>query len=206
MMDVDELFMEKSVSLSNKMIDNSKIKGSWKQLPFFFTCIVSCFLGAPASAAAPQMIDVSQCINISDSQLRLSCYDTAAKVTRPKAAIANQAIGSSASKADSKPVSSVEQSHKQEPVAQVKTTSQLPPKNPRKQAAEFLVVAEITEAKQIARGKWLLTLANNQIWQETEPGRNRYKKGQTVTIKSSFMGSYSLSVKGKTTRKFKPAY
>ncbi|MFT7139527.1 MAG: hypothetical protein ACJAYE_002020 [Candidatus Azotimanducaceae bacterium] len=188
------------------MIDSAKVEGSRQRLSFFFACLISCLLGAPALAAAPQMIDVSLCINISDSQLRLSCYDTAAKVTRPKAAIANQASGSSASKADSKLVSSVEQTYKQEPVAQVKTTSQLPAKNPRKQAAEFLVVAEITEAKQIAHGKWLLTLANNQIWQETEPGRNRYKKGQTVTIKASFMGSYSLSVKGKTTRKFKPVH
>lgn len=195
---VDELSTVRLVLLF-KMTDSNncnKVEDSRRRLSFFFTSFLFSLLLSPlmtgSAQAAPLMVDVQGCITIPNDSARLACYDNSAahdsaKEQRPSAAIAA-------------PVAPVV------PVI-LTITSELPQKiTPRQAQTQFKVIATISEAKTVARGKWLLKLDNGQTWKEIEPGRNRYKVGQQVTIESGFMGSYSLR-SGKTrARKFKPVY
>ncbi|MGK0260705.1 MAG: hypothetical protein ACI96M_004158 [Candidatus Azotimanducaceae bacterium] len=168
-----------------KMFKSSKARGSQQWLPLFF---VYSFC-SPVVMAEPLLVDVQSCISIDNNQARLACFDQSATEALPKEA--HLSLESAAKKS----------------TPAVNTTSKLPPKmTPRQAQEEFKVVANITEARTIARGKWLLKLDNGQTWQEVEPGRNRYKPGLQVTIESGFMGSYTLQTKGKRARKFRPIY
>ena len=181
---VDELSTVRLVLLF-KMFKSGQARGSQQWLPLFF---VYCFF-SPFLIAAPLLVDVQSCISIENNQARLACFDQSTAEALPKKA---QVIVEPAAKS---------------PTPAVSTTSKLPPKQtPREAQEEFKVVANIIEARTIARGKWRLKLDNGQIWQEVEPGRNRYKAGLQVTIESGFMGSYTLQTKGKRARKFKPIY
>lgn len=192
---VDELSTVRLVLLF-KMIDRTKVEGGRQRLPFFFTTLLFSLLFSPLTTgsvqAASLMVDVQDCITVSNDTARLTCYDKSAahhsaKQQRPSASIAA-------------PAASVTT------VAPV-ITSELPQKTtPRQAQTQFKVIAIISEAKTVTRGKWLLKLDNGQTWREVEPGRNRYKVGQQVTIESGFMGSYSLQSGNARARKFKPIY
>jgi hypothetical protein len=170
-------------------------------------------------------VDVRSCISIASNQARLACFDQSAAEAMPKevysslespAKKSTPAVNTTSTlpaKKTLREAQAVNTTSKLPPkktpseVQAVNTTSKLPPKKtPREVQKEFRVEANITEARTIARGKWLLKLDNGQTWQEVEPGRNRYKPGLPVTIESGFMGSYTLKTKGKKARKFKPIY
>jgi len=69
--------------------------------------------------------------------------------------------------------------------------------------AEKITVSEISgtvvELSKKARGEYVFTLDNGQIWQQTEAQRKKFRTGIAVKIRKGSFGSYLLDA-GKTGR------
>lgn len=59
------------------------------------------------------------------------------------------------------------------------------------------ITGVISQARTIHGGKWLITLDDGAVWQQTDPARStmrRPKAGDTITIKVATLGSFLASV------------
>jgi len=140
------------------------------------------------------------CINISDNQQRLACYDAIAKQQQAKKAHTNKVNAPVA-----KPVLVVNQPKTPAPSLTTPTVKALQAnKTPliksfgqKAQPKKIVDSVEFTikSAQLNARKKWYLTFDNGQVWRAAETGL-RLKVGNKVIIKHGVLGSYSLKKKG----------
>jgi hypothetical protein len=154
---------------------------------FIFTITFFAFYTQAAS------YNLSNCLNISDNQQRLACYDIIAKqqqvnkINVPTAKpipVVNQPKTSSLTTSTVK-ASQVNKTALIEGFGQKVTPKKII------DSVEFI----IKSAQLNARKKWSLVFDNDQVWRATESGL-RLKTGDHVIIKRAVLGSFLLKKKG----------
>jgi hypothetical protein len=115
--------------------------------------------------------DLARCRSESDDARRLQCYDSLAKGDTPAAL-----------KIPPK-MSQEEFGVSNGPIAAQKSKSQ-----PQLQE----IVAKAVEVKKKANGELVVTLDNDQVWQQLQPSNLRLRVGDEVIIKAGALGSFIL--------------
>jgi hypothetical protein len=191
------------------------------RVPFLIAAAV--VLTAAASAAGLED-DIARCAVQSGDAARLACYDAIAAHLKsvPVAAVAAQpAPAPAAQPAPATPIAPVAAA----PVAPAPVAAAAPAAKPpaattaqaefgaenltetaREAAGQPAPLDEIksgvTEVYLTLKGRFIVTLANGQIWRQidSDTGRPRFNKngGDTVTISRGMIGGYNLVVDGRT--------
>ncbi|TCI02650.1 hypothetical protein EZV61_12680 [Corallincola luteus] len=158
------------------------------------TVLLSVALSCLSVHAAPASLQ--QCAAISDDAQRLNCYDQLAARTLPDspAAIAPEtqplpavqpAPGGLAGAPDAPTVMAVE------PTAEEKFG--LEHKQAVAEDAPETLTLRISKKKKNAYGKWVLTLENGQVWQQTDSTRYNFNhKDGLVVISRGSVGSFFI--------------
>jgi len=161
---------------------------------------------ASAAAVAQSPSDVAQCAAIAADAERLACYDhlfahrteqsqsrptPTAPATAPATAASSAAAGAAAA---SKPAANV-------PVASTAHDDfgldGRPPPGQKEKKGPDEMQARIAEVVTEARGEYLLTLDNGQVWQQKEADWHlAFNVGDEVIIKRGTLKSYRLQLKG----------
>ena len=172
------------------------------------------------AVAAPNLeAAIGSCAAQPDAKARLACYDAVAAQlkTTPTAAPAAQVSAAASAPAANPPtaasapaaqVSAADSAPAAKPPAATSTPAEFGAENlsqPAREAAgqpEPLdeIKSGVTEVYFSPFGRFIVTLANGQIWRQldSDTGRARFNKngGDTVTISRGFIGSYNLVVDG----------
>jgi hypothetical protein len=156
--------------------------------------LVLAFVCVPAlcaESAAPATANLEVCMDLSDPQQRLTCFDremsqirkpTPATSTAPKQAPAPVPIPA--------------------PVTPTFGQEQLPSKaRPAAPAQEQTLHAHIAALRDVAPGNYLVTLDNGQIWSHEDPQRAAYlREGEAITISKGSLGTSRLTRDAGNTR------
>ena len=125
-------------------------------------------LAATAAAAAPESLEdgVRRCAHEAEERQRLACFDALAKAL-PK--IQADQFGLTA------PIR-----HERDPTVPY--------------AKHDVLNGKIAALRQGARGEWIFTLDNEQVWMQAEPQENiRFQVGESVRIEHGAMGTLWLA-------------
>jgi len=169
--------------------------------PRFFRPIITVALaGVAASAVASE--SGNPCAVIQDDSSRLACYDNTfgrpaappARTVPPPATTAAPAAAASAGAATAAVTAAPQ------PVEKQVEQFGLDPEAARKQAARTSspppvesIESTVTDAKRRGTGELVLTLANGQVWMQSQAdSRVWIKPGDVVTIKKAVFGSYLM--------------
>jgi hypothetical protein len=125
--------------------------------------------------------DVMACADITEDHARLACYDAAISTSG--------SARSSSPKQPSQPVTA------EDKFGERRIRAQETPKSAAPEIKE--ITARITGISRRARGQLVLTLDNDQVWEEKEPSTYfPVKIGDTVSIKARSFGSFQLTAAG----------
>jgi len=179
---------------------------------FLRTVIAVTMAGAAVSAVASE--SCGTCAGIQDDASRLACYDNLsgrppvpeAPLTPPPAAAAAPAVAATsatAAVATSRPASPAIVTAAAQPVEKQVEQFGLDPAAAQKQASKAVapsppdriesIDSTVTGTKRRGTGELVLTLANDQIWMQTQADSKVWiRPGDPVTIKKALLGSYML--------------
>jgi hypothetical protein len=126
------------------------------------------FFASFASATARDIVtDIAKCRSEAEDARRLRCYDDIAKTadsTVPKVTQADFGVSNG-------------------PIAAQQSKART---EPQEMIAKAVIVAKKT------RGELVVTLDNDQVWQQLQPSSLRLQAGDAVTIKEGSLGSFIL--------------
>jgi hypothetical protein len=132
------------------------------------------FLCVPALAqqTADTSVDIGRCMDIKESAERIRCYDALADEVRARRPASEEKV----------------QSFGKEPPRVVDTDKG------REELQD-----RIEELRTTPTGKWIVTLASGQVWQQTVSGTYNLRKGMDVRVYPTRFGTdYRLSAQGLT--------
>lgn len=159
-------------------------------------------------AAEPLNAGLSRCAAIGDDALRLACFDQLAGALQPQAVVP-AAVAAAPAAAVAAPVApavpavpatTVEPAPvaaAADPVAEFGLENRPKPQTEVERQDE--IQARVVERKKDPYGKWILTLDNGQVWQQSESATFSFASDQVV-IERGMLGAFYLKVDGQSRR------
>jgi hypothetical protein len=160
-----------------------------RRLGFIISFVLCCVQAQAADLAS----GMQQCLQLSQDQARLQCYDHLARQSvTPAAAVA----------ATPTPVASAPDTPAAPAAAAVDPTQSfgLEKRTPKEQIADLQLVAK--SVRTTAKGRVEITMENGQIWLQTDDSRFDVKPGDVCRIERAMMGSFLLD-NGRSNRKIR---
>jgi len=129
---------------------------------------------------------LSNCLNISDDEQRLVCFDQLAH---------NNITVSAPIKVSDESVSKIEQVELEES-KQVDDFSEEHLIKTAEEKGPESIIATISSVKQLVRGQWVFYFENGQKWQQQDATKIKLKVGESVRLKKGSMGVVYLFKEG----------
>ncbi len=174
--------------------------------------VVSFGLLTTASQASELAQEISQCVKIKDSLVRLVCYDKAAKSDLNGTAVANSPIKKTKKKAVKVTKTEVET------IAPVDVTTKTSPAaasiedsfgqehiRKKQHNAEELeqIVLVVASLKKDTYKKWIITFENGQVWKQKDSVGLSLASGNQVELSKGALGVVYLKRVGNSSRRIK---
>ncbi len=130
--------------------------------------------------------DLSTCLNISNDNQRLACFDQ----------LANSSVTVlSPIKMSDESLSKIEQI-KLEEAKKIDDFSKEDLKKTEEEKGPDSITATISKVKQLIRGEWVVYLENGQKWQQQDSARIKLKVGDSIRLNKGSLGAVYLFKEG----------
>ncbi len=155
-------------------------------------CVAGATAGAQAQEQAPHSRPAAfqaivDCRAIQDSAQRLACYDAAAARLEQAESAGDVVV------VDRAQVTAA----RREAFGFSLPSLNVFNRGPALEKIESLE-STVMRAADPGNGRWVITLANNQVWRKTDDKYARVRQGMSVRVETGVLGSYFMKVDGKS--------